>query len=152
MKLTKTELTVTTLAIQGLSNKGIASHLYVGRRTIEHHLSNVYLKLGIEGRNGREKRVELLKRWKYLADGLSLPIEICDSYSRFLKHREIRVLNLMRSGANCEEISRELKLKNTTVHSYRVEIYRAMELTGMQQFNKSVLVMRLNDFAIRGEV
>ena len=38
------------LAAQGLTNKEIAQHLYVSAKTVDHHLSRVYAKLGISSR------------------------------------------------------------------------------------------------------
>jgi DNA-binding CsgD family transcriptional regulator len=48
--LTKTEHRVTELAIDGLTNQEIANALYMGRKTVETHLSNVYRKLGVRSR------------------------------------------------------------------------------------------------------
>ncbi len=48
--LTPSERRVAELAASGLSNKAIASELYVTRRTVETHLTQVYAKLGIESR------------------------------------------------------------------------------------------------------
>jgi DNA-binding CsgD family transcriptional regulator len=42
---------VAELAAQGHSNPAIAQVLYVTRKTVETHLSRVYLKLGISGRS-----------------------------------------------------------------------------------------------------
>ena len=40
------------MASEGLSNKQIASELFMGVSTVESHLSRVYRKLGIRGRGG----------------------------------------------------------------------------------------------------
>jgi DNA-binding NarL/FixJ family response regulator len=41
---------VVRLALEGLSNPDIGRRLYVSRRTVEAHLSHVYVKLGIASR------------------------------------------------------------------------------------------------------
>lgn len=48
--LTASELRVVELAAQGLSNKEIASRLYVTVYTVEAHLSHAYAKLGVRSR------------------------------------------------------------------------------------------------------
>ena len=50
--LTPTESRVAHLAADGLSNRQIAEHLVVTRKTVEFHLSGVYRKLAIDGRDG----------------------------------------------------------------------------------------------------
>ncbi|MER8185231.1 AAA family ATPase [Kitasatospora sp. NPDC094015] len=50
--LTPSEHRVAVLAAEGLSNREIAEHLFVGLRTVEVHLTNGYGKLGIDGRPG----------------------------------------------------------------------------------------------------
>lgn len=48
--LTPTELDVVRLAREGLGNKEIAARLFVSPRTVQAHLSHVYLKLGVSSR------------------------------------------------------------------------------------------------------
>jgi class 3 adenylate cyclase/DNA-binding CsgD family transcriptional regulator/tetratricopeptide (TPR) repeat protein len=48
--LTRREREVAELAAQGMSAKEIAGALFVGERTVETHLGNVYAKLGVESK------------------------------------------------------------------------------------------------------
>lgn len=48
--LTPSERRVAELAAEGKSNSEIARELFVGRRTVEFHLSSVYRKLGVQSR------------------------------------------------------------------------------------------------------
>ncbi|MFE3560347.1 ATP-binding protein [Streptomyces sp. NPDC059193] len=50
--LTPTERRVVDLAAQGMTNRAIADHMFVGLRTVEVHLTNAYRKLDIDGRPG----------------------------------------------------------------------------------------------------
>ncbi|MGW0811472.1 helix-turn-helix transcriptional regulator [Nonomuraea sp. NPDC002799] len=49
-RLTPQESNVVHLAIKGLSNKDIATRLFLSPRTVAYHLSNVYRKLGVASR------------------------------------------------------------------------------------------------------
>jgi DNA-binding NarL/FixJ family response regulator len=51
--LTQREAEILTLLAQGRSNQEIANSLVVSIRTVERHISNIYLKLGLEGRTAR---------------------------------------------------------------------------------------------------
>jgi DNA-binding NarL/FixJ family response regulator len=63
--LTPTELRIATMAARGLSNPQIAQALFVTRKTVEAHLSHVYLKLSVRSRSqlqaalGRRERSDL---------------------------------------------------------------------------------------------
>ena len=59
--LTETESQVAILAGQGLTNKEIASALFMGLSTVEGHLSRVYRKLGV-------RRAQLTARLVVLSD------------------------------------------------------------------------------------
>lgn len=48
--LTEREREILELLAQGLSNKVIASRLYLSVRTVEGHLANIYLRLGLHSR------------------------------------------------------------------------------------------------------
>jgi pimeloyl-ACP methyl ester carboxylesterase/DNA-binding CsgD family transcriptional regulator len=52
-ELSPRELDVLTLVADGLSNELIASRLCLSVRTVERHLSNVYVKLRVSGKAGR---------------------------------------------------------------------------------------------------
>jgi DNA-binding NarL/FixJ family response regulator len=60
--LTKRELQIAELVAQGRSNKQVAATLFLSEKTIEHHLSRVYAKLGVRS------RTELTATWG-AADG-----------------------------------------------------------------------------------
>jgi DNA-binding NarL/FixJ family response regulator len=47
------ELEVLELVSQGLTNEAIAGRLSLSVRTVERHLTNVYVKLGVSGKVGR---------------------------------------------------------------------------------------------------
>jgi PAS domain S-box-containing protein len=48
--LTKKEIEIAKLAVEGYSNKVIAKHLFITDKTVKTHLNRVYRKLGITGR------------------------------------------------------------------------------------------------------
>ena len=60
--LTARELEILRLAAAGMDNGAIASSLVLSVRTVERHLSNAYLKLGVGGRAGRAAAVAGLAR------------------------------------------------------------------------------------------
>ena len=55
--LTSAEQRVAGLAASGLGNRQIAADLFVTRKTVEFHLSNVYRKLRIDGRAALRSRL-----------------------------------------------------------------------------------------------
>lgn len=50
IKLTKREIEVLTLVIEGKSSKEVADMLYVSKRTVDFHLANIYDKLQVTNR------------------------------------------------------------------------------------------------------
>ena len=50
VKLTKREIDVLTLVIEGKSSKEVADLLYVSTRTVDFHLANIYQKLDVTNR------------------------------------------------------------------------------------------------------
>lgn len=61
-QLTAREREILVLAADGLDNLQIADALVLSVRTVERHLSNAYLKLGIDGRSARTAAVAALLR------------------------------------------------------------------------------------------
>jgi DNA-binding CsgD family transcriptional regulator len=55
--LTPSEHQIATLVAEGLSNKEIATRLFVSVRTVEMHVSNAYRKLGVRSRTGLSRYV-----------------------------------------------------------------------------------------------
>jgi DNA-binding NarL/FixJ family response regulator len=51
--LSRREREVLELVASGLTNEEIATRLCLSTRTIERHLSNIYVKLGVSGKSGR---------------------------------------------------------------------------------------------------
>lgn len=51
--LSPREVQVLDLVAQGLSNAEVAEELHLSPRTVERHLSNIYLKLGVAGATAR---------------------------------------------------------------------------------------------------
>ena len=53
-QLTPRELQIAGYVAEGLSNKEVAAQMYLSKRTIDYHLRNVFLKLGITSRTQLE--------------------------------------------------------------------------------------------------
>jgi DNA-binding NarL/FixJ family response regulator len=56
-RLTPRERDVLTLMAEGLSNGGIAEQLVVSSGAVEKHISNVFMKLGLDIEDGANRRV-----------------------------------------------------------------------------------------------
>ena len=56
-RLTPREREVLTLMAEGLSNAGVAERLVVSAGAVEKHISNVFMKLGLEPEEGAHRRV-----------------------------------------------------------------------------------------------
>ena len=50
VRLTKRELEVLMLVVEGKSSKDVADALYVSKRTVDFHLANIYDKLQVSNR------------------------------------------------------------------------------------------------------
>lgn len=50
VKLTRREIEVLTLVIEGKSSQQVADHLFVSKRTVDFHLANIYSKLSVSNR------------------------------------------------------------------------------------------------------
>ena len=50
VKLTRREVEVLTLVVQGSSSKEVADQLFVSKRTVDFHLANIYDKLHVSNR------------------------------------------------------------------------------------------------------
>jgi DNA-binding NarL/FixJ family response regulator len=60
--LSARELEILLLSARGLSNKQIASALYLAQGTVKRHMANVYEKMGVQSR-GEAAREALLRDW-----------------------------------------------------------------------------------------
>jgi LuxR family maltose regulon positive regulatory protein len=61
VSLSARELEILILAAEGLKREEIAGKLYVTAGTVQTHLHNIYLKLGVSSRTAAIKRAQKLK-------------------------------------------------------------------------------------------
>jgi NarL family two-component system response regulator LiaR len=65
--LSEREMEILSLAAKGMTNRDIAEHLYLSRRTVQTHLANIFAKMDVGSRT--EAVLEALKRgWFTLND------------------------------------------------------------------------------------
>ncbi len=65
VKLTRREVEILTLIVEGHSSKTVADLLFVSKRTVDFHLDNIYEKLNVTNRMQalqRASRMGLLKQ------------------------------------------------------------------------------------------
>lgn len=61
--LTERERDVLKLMAEGRSNTAIAAHLFLGRKTIETYVNNIFTKLGLEATSDHNRRVLAVVTW-----------------------------------------------------------------------------------------
>jgi DNA-binding NarL/FixJ family response regulator len=62
-RLSPRELRVLELLAEGRSNAGIGRELYIGAKTVERYIANVFTQLGLEGRADDNRRVLATLAW-----------------------------------------------------------------------------------------
>lgn len=71
IKLTKRELEVLSLVIEGKSSKEVADMLFVSKRTVDFHLANIYDKLQVTNRVQAFRRATHLGLIPYETDRMN---------------------------------------------------------------------------------
>jgi DNA-binding NarL/FixJ family response regulator len=71
-ELTKREREVLGLIAEGLDNAAICAQLWIGAKTLERHVQNIFLKLDLPPAGGRHRRVCAVLA--YLRSPLSRPV------------------------------------------------------------------------------
>lgn len=69
--LTKRELEVLTLVLEGRSNKEVAVALFCSKRTVDYHLARIYVKLQVSNRVQAMRRAATMGL--FVAEPVSLP-------------------------------------------------------------------------------
>ena len=90
--LSERELEVLILILRGCSNKEISARLCVSLKTVEHHLSSIYRKVGVQSRVELvslflKEVLGLLKTWgkSPIEKRTAFGILVCDGTGLFLK-------------------------------------------------------------------
>jgi ATP/maltotriose-dependent transcriptional regulator MalT len=65
--LSAREMEILLLVARGMSNRQIASRLYVGEATVKRHLANAYLKMGVSSREEAVRKA-LFEDWITIRD------------------------------------------------------------------------------------
>ena len=98
--LTDTELSVLELIVKEYSNEKIANSLFVSRRTVDTHVSNICSKLGVTSRVGAVREAIRLNQFNRLEkDMLTVDYLLGDNRNRYF-------------GRGHKRTTYEVKLKN----------------------------------------